>query len=87
MKTRLEKALKIALRRAHGGNEEYARFLIETLETDQEAPEYIPSLYQAWRDAKRIINQLEALEASEGIQHVRVKRRVPSAYRTGEFYV
>jgi len=85
-KARLEKALRIALRRAHGGDEQYARFLIETLETDQEAPEYAPRPYQGWQNAKRIINEIEALEAAHGVQHVRIKYRLRDAYRTGEFY-
>jgi hypothetical protein len=71
---RLEKALSIALNRAHGGDEQYARFLIENLETYQEAPEYAPRPYQGWQDAKRLINEIEALEAAEGIQHVELKR-------------
>lgn len=87
MKERLEKALRIALHRAHGGNEQYARFLIDNLEDDAEAPEYAPRPYQGWQDARRLINEIEALEAAEGLEHVRIKRRVPSAYRTGEFYV
>lgn len=74
MKTRLEKALKIALFRAHGGNEEYAAQIIETLETDADAPDYAPHPYQAWQDAKRLINEIEALERSDGIEHVRVKQ-------------
>lgn len=86
-KARLEKALRIALLRAHGGNEKYALFLCNNLEDDAGAPEYAPRPYQGWRDAKRLVNQLEALEAAEGLEHVRIKRRVPSAYRTGEFYV
>lgn len=72
-KARLEKALRIALLRAHGGNEKYARFLVDNL------------AYREWQDIGRLISQLEALEAASGVQHVRVK--VPSAYRTGEFYV
>ncbi|ADH63085.1 N5-glutamine S-adenosyl-L-methionine-dependent methyltransferase [Allomeiothermus silvanus DSM 9946] len=84
---RLEKALRIALGRAHGGDAAYAVQVIETLETDAEAPDYAPRPYQGWRDARRLINEIEALERSEGVEHVRIKRRVPSAYRTGEFYV
>lgn len=63
-KARLEKALRIALNRAHGGDEQYALFLVNNLEADAEAPEYAPRPYQGWQDAKRIINQLEALEAA-----------------------
>lgn len=84
-KARLEKALRIALLRAHGGDEKYARFLIDNLEADAEALEYAPRPYRGWEDAKRLISEIEALEAAHGVQHVRVQ--VPSAYRTGEFYV
>lgn len=85
-KARLEKALRIALNRAHGGDEQYALFLVNNLEADAEAPEYAPRPYQGWQDAKRIINQLEALEAAHGVRHVRIKYRLRDAYRTGEFY-
>ncbi|AWR86803.1 MULTISPECIES: hypothetical protein [Meiothermus] len=70
---RLEKGLSIALKRSHGGDLRYAAFLIENLETDQEAPEYAPGPYQAWQDVKRLINQIETLEQAAGIQHVKVK--------------
>ncbi|PZA08623.1 MULTISPECIES: SAM-dependent methyltransferase [unclassified Meiothermus] len=86
MKERLEKALRIALHRAHGGNEQYALFLVNNLEDDAEAPEYAARPYQGWQDAKRLINEIEALERSDGIEHVRVKRPLREAYRTGEFY-
>jgi len=75
---RLEEALRIALKRAHGDNAAYAAQLIETLETDADVPNYAPRPYQGWQDAKRLVNQIEALEASEGIQHVRVKQ--PGSY-------
>lgn len=83
---RLERALQISLRRVHGGNADCAIFLWELHETDYYAPQYAPRPHRAWQDAKRIINVLEALEAAEGIQHVRVKRPLKNAYRTGEFY-
>jgi hypothetical protein len=85
-KARLEKALRIALLRAHGGDEKYALFLCNNLEDDAEAPEYAPRPYQGWQDAKRLVNQLEALEAAHGVRHVRIKYRLRDAYRTGEFY-
>lgn len=70
--TRLEKGLLIALKRAHGGDLRYAAFLIDNLETDQEAPEYAPGPYQAWQDVKRLVGELELLEQAAGIQHVKV---------------
>lgn len=85
---RLEKALSIALFRAHGQTDDYktARFLIDSLEADAEALEYAPRPYRGWEDAKRLINEIEALEAAHGVRHVRIKYRLRDAYRTGEFY-
>lgn len=79
---RLEKALRIALLRAHGetdpANAGHAQVKIDALE-DSEVREGVPLRYQAWQDARRLINQLEAIERSKGIEHVRL-RLWPDSY-------
>lgn len=79
---RLEKALQISLFRAHGGDPYRASQLDNALHMAYQG-EYV---YRAWQDARRLINQLEALEAAHGVRHVRIKYRLRDAYRTGEFY-
>ncbi|GEM83925.1 hypothetical protein [Meiothermus hypogaeus] len=69
---RLEKALQIALCRVHGGDVEYVAQLISYLEDDAEASDYAPCPYQGWQDARRLINEIEALEVAQGIEHVKV---------------
>lgn len=70
----LEKALQIALQRAHGGDASRAAML-----GDWRYWSIIPSTCnRAWQDALRLTNQLEAVEAAEGVEHVRVKPSSPS---------
>lgn len=70
---RLEMALAIALERVYRDVGEYQEeAVVDYLDSHEIGEFYEANRYLAWKDVKRLVNELELLEQAAGIRHVKV---------------